>query len=283
MITYADMICRECGTRIAPREATAESIKANSYADCNYVCPNSDCQTGYSNARAESGRRKILPRAELNVPAEVRPGLDNAISHALNVQNRESKRMKFAFESSEDAVTWTVFRYLQLASAVGAALDLDEAVEDMLFWGVSYPPSATSVRDHLERILLHVLNEDPLRFTEPDVIILLKGSLVFVEVKYGSPNDCQPGYKHFDRYLPHAVDLFARSADHVKATGFYELTRNWVVGSLLARQLGRKFLLINLGPERCRPSAVSFAETVAIDEERNFRFDSWAELLSRIP
>jgi hypothetical protein len=44
-----------------------------------------------------------------NVPAAVRSGAFRALSCSLNVRNRGSKREKFRFSTSEDAVTWTVF------------------------------------------------------------------------------------------------------------------------------------------------------------------------------
>src|SRR5687768_3684970 len=113
MYTYAPMKCRNCGSMIQPLVIGVDKPKAAaSYGDCNYRCTNEVCGVAYTNALAESSRRMIQPDYRLNIPAHVRDGVNEALTDALNVRNRPTKRKKFAFESSEDALTWTVFRYL---------------------------------------------------------------------------------------------------------------------------------------------------------------------------
>jgi hypothetical protein len=48
------------------------------------------------------------------IPIEVNDGLDTTLAEALNMRNRPSKRNAFCSASSEDAVTWTVFRGLDV-------------------------------------------------------------------------------------------------------------------------------------------------------------------------
>jgi hypothetical protein len=55
---------------------------------------------------------------ERNVPNEVSGGLNEVLGNALNVRNQTAKRDKFCFSSSEDAVTWTIFRGLEDAHAL---------------------------------------------------------------------------------------------------------------------------------------------------------------------
>jgi hypothetical protein len=78
------------------------------------------------------------------VPEPVRRGLASVLSRSVNITNRPNKRVKFGFETSEDAVTWTVFRYLQdrhsfrgLAQAAEHATTAASA--RLALWGVEVP------------------------------------------------------------------------------------------------------------------------------------------------
>jgi hypothetical protein len=102
----------------------------------------------------------IWREARRNVPPPAREGLDAVLSVALSLTARERKRVRFRFCTSEDAITWTVFRYLEqtedLGSTLGCmlpALPLGETT--LLFWGApvagwrslatnSLPPTQTS-------------------------------------------------------------------------------------------------------------------------------------------
>src|SRR5687768_984731 len=64
--------------------------------------------------------------------------------------------------------------------------------------------------------------------------------------------------------------------------GFYELTRNWVAGSLLAERLNVRFTLINLAPRSCAESASRFAHTVTQSPVAQFQFLDWHQFLSRL-
>ena len=107
------MTCRNCGTSIAPTTTEVEKPKtATSYEECNFVCPNSDCRIGYSDAKDELKRRAIYPDYKLNVPATpvgLREELPRMLAESINVTNRANKKTKFAFASSEDAITWVTF------------------------------------------------------------------------------------------------------------------------------------------------------------------------------
>src|SRR5438105_1340118 len=106
---FAPMRCRECSALIEPNLTVLERLggrrTAFSREDCIYRC---SCGTAYSNAANEGARVLITARPELNVPEQVRPGLESALKRAVNTVNRTNKREKFCFETSEDAVTWTV-------------------------------------------------------------------------------------------------------------------------------------------------------------------------------
>lgn len=85
---------------------------ATSYEACLYRC---SCGRGYSNATRVESRTCIVCSPELNVPAAIRDGLEDVLDASPNTRNLEAKNAKFCFSTSEDAVTWTVFRWLELA------------------------------------------------------------------------------------------------------------------------------------------------------------------------
>ena len=153
----------------------------------------------------------------MNVPREVRVGVIEALGLALNVRNRANKKVKFGFSTSEDALTWTVFRHLHetgtlLNSLRRAGLPIPDGAarpEALLLWGVPIPPDRAGddrgwrLRARLESIADR-LGENPNSRTEPDVVIDLGEAGIFiVEVKHRSPTDVKAaGYGGWDRYYP---------------------------------------------------------------------------------
>lgn len=230
-------------------------------------------------------RRMIHHDPRLNVPPEVRDGVREVLSTALNVRNRPTKVKKFAIETSEDALAWTVFRHLWGLGEVGSALGVEGlAPTSIHYWGTSWPPAQgpDRLRDSLCSILGTQFGERTLGLSEPDLIVEGPDRLVVVEVKFGSGNDCRPHYKGFPKYLRDTAAMFSRSADQVASDGYYELVRNWVAGAALAEQRQRAFTLINLAPESCRRSSGAFAASLAQSTDRRFQFVSWPELLARL-
>ena len=281
MTTLEPMMC-VCGREIVPRTPPAgiRIPAASSFATCLYQC---ECGRGYSNSANPKDRTTIVQRPELNIPEEVREGLEPVLAASLNVQNRAAKRQKFCFSTSEDAVTWTIFRCLSMIDALESAADVagvtataGEAAQ-LLLWGV---PVVEGVEISKELVsVLDELDETPTRRSEPDVIVAWSDLVVVIEVKYRSQNDRKPGYANFTRYLDE-LDLFAQAPAKVTELGLYELVRNWRIGAALARRTGRRFALVNLGP-RLLPQQTPelnglFAETDALI----FRSASWHELLN---
>src|SRR4051794_15919 len=102
------MVCRECGETIVPSSQTGGT--ASSPAASIYVCT---CGFRYSNSRDPASRTAFAPTAAGNVPKRFRSQLNETLEAAANIGNRASKVSKFTYSTSEDAVTWTVFRWLQ--------------------------------------------------------------------------------------------------------------------------------------------------------------------------
>jgi hypothetical protein len=273
------MTCR-CGLTIRPdRDLAAHPRRAFAYANCIYRC---DCGAGYSNAASPAHRTLVWSSPERNVPEEVAAGVIDVLRRAVNVANRAAKIQKFCSERSEDAVTWTVVRALGATGRLGALGDESPAAETpaVLLWGVPVcGPSAESLAAELADVCAEI-GEGASYRSEPDIIVVWAGHIVFAEAKYTSQNDVKPNYKGFGRYLDRP-ELFAAGAAAVRAAGFYELTRNWRIGVDLAERLGRRFMLVNLGPAGIEGSAQRFAALLATDAERAFRHFSWAQLLER--
>jgi hypothetical protein len=282
MLSYERMDCRLCGEVIEPDSNVLLRLGRRRTAakreDCIYRCT---CGASYSNAVSSGARVLMSASPKLNVPQPVQAGVAAALAGAVNETNLKNKAAKFCFETSEDAVTWTVFKGLQQAGRLAAAAP--GATDDepcLLLWGAALSGErATQVAAELRRVSLE-LGEDPRRLTEPDVILSWGELLVFVEAKYKSANDKKPGYAQFPRYTEGRPDLFTGSPHDVAAAGYYELTRNWRIGVEVAERLGvSEFLLVNLGAKALAQSSSEFAATIQQTPQRRFSHRRWAQVL----
>ena len=112
------------------------------------------------------------------------------------------------------------------------------------------------------------------------MIVAWQDQLVLVASKFQSGNEVRRKFRGFERYLDRP-DLFAVSPDEVAADGYYELTRNWRIGTALAESLGiPAFLLLNLGPpEMIEVDADLFGALVARSPAHDFASCSWSDVL----
>jgi hypothetical protein len=250
-----EIACPICGDMLQAQ--LGDPIAAANWLDCLRRCLK--CEVGISNAR--DNPTIIFNNPLLNVPMEVHGGLLDTLSLSLNVRNRANKRTKFGFSTSEDALTWTVFKFLsdhgQLTNVLRTAgLPIPEAVsrhEAMLLWGVPMPLDRKSnvngweLRQSLE-IISTGLGEDPNSSTEPDVLIDFGPHGVFIiEVKHRSETSLKDvGYAGWDKYFPANSPLPYAAA--MRASECYELARNWRFGLELIATTNRPFTLAYLGP-----------------------------------
>jgi hypothetical protein len=246
--------CPACGVDMSMPSTVADTQTALSYEDCLRRCD--ACGIAASNGE----RFTYIYRDPLNsVPSEIRDGATDALANALNVQNRRTKRQRFGFSTSEDAITWVVFTYLVRSKKLLSALHHvgvrtpDKAVVDpaLLLWGCPVDDGVDARGAQVRERLVAAcrgLGEDPQSLSEPDVIMDLgPHGVVFVEVKHRSGNDMKAAdYAGWTRYFS-ARELSWREAD-VRASGCYELARNWRLLNILAAD--RPAVLINLGPAR---------------------------------
>ena len=120
--------CPKCDKIIDSEEYTLNkrggAPPAISFDACLRRC--NKCGIGFSNAQNPSSVVNIYRNPLDNIPHEVHNGALETLSIALNKFNRENKLKKFAFETSEDAVTWTVFKYLKQRKLLCESLKLSK-------------------------------------------------------------------------------------------------------------------------------------------------------------
>ena len=124
-----------------------------------------------------------------------------------------------------------------------------------------------------------LFNEDASKRTETDVIMKLKDKLVFIEVKYLSPNDLKSDKERFKKYLVSDV-----SEKEVFESEHYELFRNWAFASKLSN--GDNFELINLAPSKLfedknRDKLYQFENSLK-STKGIFRKLSWEKILEKV-
>lgn len=261
-------------------------VAPHRFADLAFRCDS--CGIGFSNATNPSDRVLIRANYADNVPLEVIDRLDTVLASALNVRARSKKPWAFASANSEDAASWTMARALASIGSLASFLPrrLRSSSSDpgeALLWGV---PLIAGAADAVAASTVKVsddLGEQPRSRSEPDIILVWPDLIAFIEVKLDSPNEHKaPTYKGWDTYLPSA-GLFASADAAVRQAGWYELTRNWVIGNRVAALHETRFVLVNLGPATLAKQAKSFADQLAQGPRRAFEHRRWAELLDASP
>jgi hypothetical protein len=274
--------CRVCGGQVEfVGDPTQQTRRATSYASAAHEC--SQCGRRYSNSRNEASRTAFTQTPATNVPAEIAEGLSVVLSRAINEVNRPKKAEWFCASTSEDAITWSVFRWLQQAGRASLlpelCLDRTPAGQSsLLLWGApAGGPEAEAIRDiYIE--MSDSLGEDRRRRTEMDVLLVWPDLVMVVEVKYRSPNDrkagrCGPRLKNYVR-----PELFTVDTAAVDGEGFYELARNWAVGAFVAQRLRRSFALVNLAPAKLRSDVDRLRPQLNTTADRCICFVPWGEL-----
>jgi tetratricopeptide (TPR) repeat protein len=114
MPALVSLTCPSCDGPIAAVNYIDRVPVAQRFDDCLRRCET--CGVAASNA-AHSQDVTFIYRDPLeNIPIASREGVIDALSQSLNLRNRESKRSRFGFTTSEDALTWVVFTGLNRQS-----------------------------------------------------------------------------------------------------------------------------------------------------------------------
>ena len=289
--------CPRCKIALsAGTPGTYIAHSAGSFEECLRRCE--ACGIGLSNSRTAGSETRIYAHASDNVPEVVRKGFIEALESGANELNRRNKKLKAAFSTSEDALTWTVFRWLQLEQRLASTFfslgfNIARGMRDeprLLLWGAEVPlepkPNSDSRLVKTLRDISHTLGEQPDRRTEPDVVLDFGAAgVIFIEVKYQSANEIKsPTYPNWQRYLNMPDPSAFRDGAAIRENGHYELARNWRFGWQISKQLEVPVTVINLGRTAlfnglAGGALARFEALLSQNDRRQFARLTWSELL----
>ncbi|MFZ0797107.1 MAG: hypothetical protein WCA13_15940 [Terriglobales bacterium] len=209
---------------------------------------------------------------------------------------RGKRESRMGYEHSEDAVTWNVFRFFErhecLAPAMRTICPRPESEPLTIFW--------TTHEDRLwepYRLCSDQIPEKATARSESDLILLWEHKLlVIVEAKFRSPNRSDKAKREDELrksrpYIAHASRYLNREgAEDAVRCGWYELLRNWALGTTLKDTLGcEAFVLVNLVRKRHEKEhgenpRRDFAESAcALTPDSRFVVAYWEDLVAAAP
>lgn len=189
-------------------------------------------------------------------------GSDMEQFSAIKTVKRESR---IARENSEDAVTWNVFRYLErqnlLQAFVNQNFELQVSTAELILWSFCRSEYMDTGKKFTGWSWLNKarreFGETIARGSEPDIIISTDKALVFIEAKVTSGNNTSGDRKSMlkrqqnpKKYTSGGNNwydqVFKTHYTDVVADQKYELLRFWLLGTWMAKQMNKKFVLANL-------------------------------------
>lgn len=179
---------------------------------------------------------------------------DSDSMRLLNAAKKAGRDDRLGHDTSERALTWNVFRWLESTDALGGLIEhwTGERVvaPAVVYW--SYSRSREGVHFPLYQARTAYHEEEPDQ-TEPAIIVETDELVVVVDPHLGSVRPAPRGPGDADRYQSGAGGWAAEVLDTpcrelTSDRGQFELLRLWLLGSLMARQQGKRFLLLYLAP-----------------------------------
>lgn len=163
---------------------------------------------------------------------------------------------RFGSVSSEDALSWSVFRTLELENKMDIfyeLIGLKDTLKRTIFW------TRDTKTEKIDLLLQSALDEiEPrnlwkIQQTEPDIILVGNKTVVFNESKLGYPGQKVLGWarganfeERHERYKRYLDGIFTddfREKFSTLGVKFYQLMRNVIVGCHYAGKLGLDFHL----------------------------------------
>jgi hypothetical protein len=206
---------------------------------------------------------------------------------------RVKRESRMARDNSEDAVTWNFFRSLEKANALGlfAGRFLGGAAAGqprVAYWTCC--PDTFARWKPLVRAA-SAFGEQPRRYSEPDLVLLSEDLLAFVEAKLGSGNATTPsnpndpksyetGYGEWFRSVFREGASFRSVAVEAR---LYELMRLWLIGTRVAYESDRRFVLVSLvrsGAAKEADIEDRFGPFITQSDHRRFLRLTWEQVLS---
>ncbi len=267
------IICPSC--RKEMKEFQGAPKKAFCYDDCLRRCI--QCEIGASNSKTNP--TFIFKDYHKNIPSDLLDNLDYTLNLANNVRNRNSKKVKIGYSTSEDALTWIFLKHFirnNNFELLKDILHIEDKIQEILIWGV--PQINHSYKSNLKEVCIE-LGENTKSFSEPDVIIISDSIITFIEVKLKSSNERQSSeQRNYDKYLN---NHFYKDNNLAKKSEYYELIRNWTIAHLI--DTNKIVRLINLAPKKLfYQENDSFFQNFknSLNNSENFLQLSWESIIT---
>ena len=203
------------------------------------------------------------------------------------------RESRIAREKSEDAVTWNIFRYMEINGLIDGFINslASERISinpRVVYW--SFCQQSKTPHTALETAALK-FGEKKHRRSEPDVILEDDNVLVFVESKLGAGNRTTPSNPRDPKFYETGANswfkrIFRPDATFTKIAvdeHLYELMRLWLLGSWIAAQAGKRFLLVNVVRDGARQEQnieARFKAVTQSDPQREFVRCTWERIYS---
>lgn len=151
----------------------------------------------------------------------------------------------------EDALTWNVFRSLQISKRlepVSEFFEIGDPIRDVLFWGCDAEGESES-QQALNSLLRNLDGRRQGTMTEMDLVLITTDEVCSVEIKLrcgrfpwqAQGEGWKKRLKDYRELLPWEIEALPETPREMEnRKKFYQLTRNAVYSSLLARALGKK-------------------------------------------
>lgn len=172
----------------------------------------------------------------------------------LNATKRVGSYGFMSHDNSERAVAWNVFRWLEQSNALGGLLEhwtnRIAASPQVTYW--SHSPERDGCLLPLLRARTAFEEVDPDE-TTPAVVVETDDALFVIDPHLGPGGPSPRPARGWERYAGGGRgwadqviigDLRELSAD----TGRFDITRQWLIGTHMADQLGKPFVLVHLVP-----------------------------------
>ncbi len=165
---------------------------------------------------------------------------------------RFKRESRVARDNSEDALTWNIFRFMQTADLLqqwlGVLQGEESKVSDVIFWSYSCRTQGEWMQLVNAREEFGEVNR---RGSEPDLIVETERAVCLIEAKLTAMNRTTPSSESTKKYLVGGGNWFNAVFTHEYDTiavvkEKYELMRFWLLGSWIAKQLKKDFVLISL-------------------------------------
>jgi len=187
--------------------------------------------------------------------------------------------------NSEDALTWNVFRTLQISGEAGLNIISNifniSKVQTVLYWGCDVEHG--SEEQQLLNILIRLIDgRYPGVMTEPDLVFITDEEVVFVECKLNLNGNVSPwksqspgSEKRWKIYIENFPEL--NTCTQWKAV--YQLIRQYVYSKSLGFHLNKKSLVIPLINEKHKDVLSEYYSIIKMMNQDVFRdFVTWQDV-----